>query len=59
MRGLTLKNFFIPVPVMGCPVCGDRNLVCRRFIERPGSIMVICWRCETETWVDDHANPRV
>jgi len=53
MRGLTLKNFFIPVPQMACPTCGDRNLVCRRFVERPGRIMVICWRCESETWVGD------
>jgi hypothetical protein len=53
MRGLTLKNFFIPVPQMACPTCGDRHLVCRRFVERPRRIMVICWRCETETWVED------
>jgi hypothetical protein len=57
MRQMTVKNWFIPLPAMKCPMCMRADLVCRRYHARPGEICVICWRCESKTWVVDHRAP--
>ena len=53
-KGMSLKNWFIPFPQMKCPLCTSENLVCRRYHERPGELLVICWRCDQKKWVVDY-----